>query len=128
MVRGLLDQGRFVISFSRLELEAAGYLGIDIRETSVGDSIELLRALATEPLPLHIVSVNSVFWAISAGLGIRNLGAHDPRRVDPLVRVFEHLCGLAACVSASPADAPVPGPAGQLPGNREPGGRLPDEL
>ena len=76
MVRGLLEQGRLVISFSRLELEAAGYLGIDIRQISVGDSIELLRALATEPLPLHIISVNSVFWAISAGLGIRNLGLH----------------------------------------------------
>jgi len=76
MVRGLLEQGRFVISFSRLELAAAGYLGIDIREISVGDSIEILRALATEPLPLHIISVNSVFWAISAGLGIRNLGLH----------------------------------------------------
>jgi hypothetical protein len=42
----------------------------------VGDSIEILRALAADPLPLHSISVNSVMWAISAGLGIRNLGLH----------------------------------------------------
>jgi hypothetical protein len=74
LVRGLLDQGRFVISFTRLELDAPGYLGIDIREISVGDSIEILRALAAEPPALHRISVNTVLWAISAGLGIRNLG------------------------------------------------------
>ena len=76
MVRLLLDEGRFVISFSRLKLEAEGYLGIDISEISVADSIEILRALAAEPLPLHGISVNSVMWAITAGLGIRNLGLH----------------------------------------------------
>ncbi len=76
MVRGLLDQGRFVISFSRLDMAEAGYLGIDIRDISVSDSIEILRALAMEPMPLHIISVNSVMWAISAGLGIGNLGLH----------------------------------------------------
>jgi len=76
LVRGLLDQGRFVISFTRLELDAPGYLGIDVREISVGDSIEILRALAAEPPVLHCISVNSVLWAISAGLGIRNLGLH----------------------------------------------------
>ena len=76
IVHGLLDQGRFVISFSRLDIVEAGYLGIDIRDISVGDSIEILRALATEPMPLHIISVNSVMWAISAGLGIGNLGLH----------------------------------------------------
>ena len=76
MVRGLLDEGRFVISFSPLDMAAAGYLGIDVRDLSVGDSIEILRALATTPMPLHIISVNSVMWAISAGLGIGNLGLH----------------------------------------------------
>ena len=76
MVRGLVEQGRFVISFSRLDLAEAGYLGIDIRDISVGDSIEILRALAAEPMRLHIISVNSVMWAISAGLGIGNLGLH----------------------------------------------------
>jgi ADP-heptose:LPS heptosyltransferase len=76
MVRGLLDQGRFVIGFSRLDVAAAGYIGIDINEISVSDSIEILRALAADPMPLHIISVNSVLWAISAALGIRNLGLH----------------------------------------------------
>jgi hypothetical protein len=79
IVRGLLDRRRFVISFSRLELGAAGYLGIDVREISVADSIEILRALAEEAMPLHCLSVNSVMWAISAGLGIRNLGLHTIR-------------------------------------------------
>jgi hypothetical protein len=76
MVRGLLEQRRFVIGFSRLEMAAEGYFGIDTRDISVGDSIEILRALAMAPMQVHIVSVNSVMWAISAGLGIRNLGLH----------------------------------------------------
>ncbi len=76
MVRGLLEQRRFVISFSRLEMAAEGYFGIDTRDISVGDSIEILRALAMAPMQVHVVSVNSVMWAISAGLGIRNLGLH----------------------------------------------------
>ena len=76
IMRGLLDQGRFVISFSRLDVAAAGYIDIDINHVSLNDSIEILRALAADPMPLHIISVNSVLWAISAGLGIRNLGLH----------------------------------------------------
>jgi hypothetical protein len=76
MVRGLLEQRRFVISFSRLEMATEGYFGIDTRDISVGDSIEILRALAMAPMQVHVVSVNSVMWAISAGLGIRNLGLH----------------------------------------------------
>ncbi len=118
MVRGLLEQRRFVISFSRLEMAAEGYFGIDTRDISVGDSIEILRALAMAPMQVHIVSVNSVMWAISAGLGIRNLGLHTIHDES----IHQYLYSNTFVVSQHvypprPGNAAVPGAAGQLPGN-----------
>ena len=40
------------------------------------DSIELLRCLQGGPCPLLALTVNSVLWPITAGLGLPNLGLH----------------------------------------------------
>ena len=62
-------------------LEEADYVEIDIRQLSINQTWQLL-ALLKARYPLYVISVNSVFWAASAGLELPNLGLQhwiDPK-------------------------------------------------
>lgn len=57
------------------------YLELDIKKLAINDTWHLL-SLLKEKYALYVIAVNSVFWAASAGLGLRNLGLQhwiDPK-------------------------------------------------
>lgn len=76
LVRRLAKAGYLVVSLSPIGVTDARVIAIDITTISPPDTIEILRSLQRDPLDVFILSVNSVMWPISAGLGIRNLGLH----------------------------------------------------
>lgn len=62
-------------------LENPNYVEIDIKRLSINDTWHLLSQLKPN-FSIYIISVISVFWAASAGLGLPNLGLHhwiDPK-------------------------------------------------
>lgn len=76
LVSQLLRAGHLVVTFSPTELDDPGLVAVDVAKITPGDTIELLRSLKADARNLCIISVNSVFWPISSGLGISNLGLH----------------------------------------------------
>jgi hypothetical protein len=76
LVRRLLGEGCLVINFAKSDIADSNLLDIDVTTITPNDTICLLRALKEQTLPLYIVSVNSLMWPISAGLGVKNLGLH----------------------------------------------------
>ena len=75
-VRGLIESGYTVVSFTQLETPRVGAIAIDVTRVTPEDTIELLRALRSEIRNLSMLSVNSVMWPISSALGIAKLGLH----------------------------------------------------
>jgi hypothetical protein len=73
----LIEEGYFVVSFSPIELTDTRLMVVSVSAITPNETIELLAQLKRDGMPLYIVSVNSVFWAVSAGLGIPNLGMHS---------------------------------------------------
>ncbi len=70
----LIKQGYFVMSVTKGgPIDHADYLEINIKKLSINQTWQLLSTLKRE-FPLYVISVNSVFWAASAGLGLPNLG------------------------------------------------------
>jgi hypothetical protein len=51
-------------------------MDIDVTKIAPTDTIEILRELRAGPIPVAMVAVNSVMWAVAAGLDIPNLGLH----------------------------------------------------
>jgi hypothetical protein len=76
LVSLLLSSGVLVVTFSPGDLTDPGLATVDVREISMNDTIELVRALQTGDQTVHALTVNSVMWPVSAALGIRNLGLH----------------------------------------------------
>jgi glycosyltransferase involved in cell wall biosynthesis len=77
LVRGLIAAGYFVVSFSQLELADDGLLLVDVTTITPNDTAGILTALKSDAMPLCMVTVNSMLWAMSAGLNIRNLGLQN---------------------------------------------------
>jgi hypothetical protein len=76
LVRRIASAGYLVVALSPVEIEDDRVVAVDVTTIAPTDTIEILRQLQQDVAPLFIVSVNSVMWPISAGLGIRNLGLH----------------------------------------------------
>jgi Glycosyl transferases group 1 len=74
LVRGLITAGYLVMSFSKLDIEDGGLHVVDVTTITPNDTAEILTALRAGPPPLLMVTVNSMMWAMSAGLDIPNLG------------------------------------------------------
>jgi hypothetical protein len=77
LLNGLLAEGCLVVYFGQSGIEgAADLIEVDVTTITLSDTISLLHNLKNGPLPLRFVSVNSLMWPISAGLGVPNLGLH----------------------------------------------------
>lgn len=74
LVRGLINDGYFVVSLTPTDHDHECLFSINLATITPNDTIALLAALRMSAPPLYILSVNSVMWAISAGLNIKNLG------------------------------------------------------
>lgn len=71
---GLIKEGYFVMSVTKGgPTDNPDYLEIDIKKLSINQTWQLLATLKAE-CDLYVIAVNSVFWAASAGLHLRNLG------------------------------------------------------
>lgn len=79
VVSGLIAAGYFVVSFSKLSLVDDGLLTVDVTTITPNDTAGLLTALKSDRVPLRMVTVNSMLWAMSAGLDIPNLGLQNVR-------------------------------------------------
>ena len=75
LAKELIAQGYFVMSVSQggPTEDVANYLEIDIKQLSINQTWQLLYILKQQ-FSLYVISVASVFWAASAGLGLPNLG------------------------------------------------------
>ena len=75
VVRGLAQAGYLAVTLSDNGVDDQSVVPVDIGAISPSDTIEVLRGLQQSGRVLCL-SVNSVMWPISAGLGIANLGLH----------------------------------------------------
>ncbi len=74
LVEMLTGEGYFVLSVTKGgPLLNAAYVELDIKRLAINETWHLL-SLLKEKFALHVIAVNSVFWAASAGLGLPNLG------------------------------------------------------
>ena len=82
LVEQLTALGYVVVSVTKGgPLACADYVELDIKKLAINDTWHLLSLLKAQ-YPLYVIAVNSVFWAASAGLGLRNLGLQhwiDPK-------------------------------------------------
>jgi hypothetical protein len=76
LIRRLVRLGFLIVSFSESSVVDDAVFRVDITRISLTDSIEIVRALATGPTRLSMITVNSVMWPISAALDVPNLGLH----------------------------------------------------
>jgi hypothetical protein len=74
LAAGLAARGYFIVSASKLVRAPEASHVIDFSQFALMDSIHLLKLLRDDVAELRIVSVASVFWPISAALGVSNLG------------------------------------------------------
>ncbi len=76
LLNGLLAEGCLVVHFGKSGITNDDVIDIDVTTITPNDTIALLQSLKGGELPLCFVSVNSLMWPISAGLGVPNLGLH----------------------------------------------------
>lgn len=76
LITQLRRAGFAVVSFSPTDLQDPGLVAVDVARITPADTIELLRMLKRDTQGLYVLSVNSLFWPISAGLDVPNLGLH----------------------------------------------------
>ena len=86
LVGRLVKIGFLVIIFSQVDIQAEAVVQVDISKISPTDSIELLRALASESHSFFMISINSLMWPITAALKIPNLGLHTFK--DPAIHQY----------------------------------------
>jgi len=72
-IRQFLNDGYLVISVEKSSIQHPLYFEIDKSKLNINDTIQLLKML-NEEFETYCVTINSCFWAISAGLNIKNLG------------------------------------------------------
>lgn len=81
LVRRLIWENYFVITVTKCGVRDPHFKMLDIKQFSFNENCYLLSLLKKE-FPIYIISLNSVFWAASAGLDIPNLGLQhwqDPK-------------------------------------------------
>lgn len=76
LIGTLLRAGFAVVSFTPTGLADPALVGVDVTAITPADTIGLLRGLRGETDALFVISVNSLFWPLSSGLDIANLGMH----------------------------------------------------
>ena len=114
---GLIREGYVVLSVTRGGPSGeTNYVEIDIRQLSINQTWQMLSMLKAKH-PLYVISVNSVFWAASAGLGLPNLGLQhwiDPKvhnlwypNIEVVTNYFYHLLPREKQIMA-PADSYTP--------------------
>jgi glycosyltransferase involved in cell wall biosynthesis len=77
LIRGLIAKGYLVVSFSRVSLANDGLIVVDVATITPNDTAGMLTALKADAMPLCMATVNSMMWAMSAGLDIPNLGLQN---------------------------------------------------
>jgi len=76
LAEGLEDMGCLVVSFSPIKPSEA-CLPIDIKNLSITESIHILKMIHNRHGDgVSMITASSVFWSVSAGLNIKNLGIH----------------------------------------------------
>ncbi len=86
LIARLLARNFVVVTASATSVEDIRLFKIDTSKWSMVDSIHVLKLMNERLQPLSIISVASVFWSISSGLGIRNLGMQH--FVDPSMHCY----------------------------------------
>jgi hypothetical protein len=74
LAQGLHDRGFYVLSASKIDTPPPHSHVIDFKEFAIMDSVYLLKLLRDAFPRMYVLSVASVFWSVSAGLNIPNLG------------------------------------------------------
>ena len=70
----LIAQGYYVMSVTKGgPIGNSAYLELDIKKLSINQTWQLLSLLKKE-YSVYVIAINSVFWAASAGLHLKNLG------------------------------------------------------
>ena len=73
----LEELGCLVVSFSAMKRKSDRCILIDISKTSIAESIYVLKMVQELfPEAISMITSCSVFWSVSAGLNIKNLGIH----------------------------------------------------
>ena len=83
---GLHDRGYIVVSVTRLKIPKPMTIELDFSVFSIVDSIALLRLLRQNFPETYVLAITSVFWPVSAALGIPTLGIHH--FVDPMIHTY----------------------------------------
>ncbi|MDR0953506.1 MAG: hypothetical protein LBM71_04920 [Elusimicrobiota bacterium] len=73
LIRALLRDDYFVISATKSAVIDDNFYLVDFKKFAFNDTASLLHLLKAEN-KVYVISINSVFWAASAGLGLPNLG------------------------------------------------------
>jgi hypothetical protein len=76
LLNGLIAENCLVVHFGESGMSSPALVNIEVSTTTLNDTISLLSILKNDGLPLCFLSVNSLMWPISAGLGVPNLGIH----------------------------------------------------
>ena len=75
LAQELENLGCLVVSFSTLGQESPKRIAVDIKATSIVELIHALRMVHRQfSDKVSMITVSSIFWSVSAGLGIPNLG------------------------------------------------------
>lgn len=82
LAEALIREGYLVLSVTKGgPKDNPDYVEIDIKKCTINETWHTLSLLKKE-FDLYVIAVNSVFWAASAGLGLKNLGLQhwiDPK-------------------------------------------------
>ncbi len=124
LVRGLIAAGYFVVSFSRLGLVDDGLLVVDVTTITPNDTAGVLAALKSDPTPLRMVTVNSMMWAMSAGLDIPNLGLQNVRAAAMHQFLYPNISVIASSSLSHPSapDRLFPAPSDSYTEDTSPAG------
>lgn len=73
LIRGLIREGYLVLSVTPSAVLDENFYQINTKKFNFNETCHLLSLLKRDN-NMYIIALNSVFWAASAGLGIKNLG------------------------------------------------------
>lgn len=90
IVENLLRDNYVVVTVEKCNIKHSNYFEINTKKFNINESIELLRLLK-KTTKLSCITLNSCFWAISAGLGIPNLGLQHRDNPSMLTEYFPNI-------------------------------------
>ena len=73
LIKELIKEGYFVISFDKTDMTDDDLLVIDIKKFTINDSISLIRMVKENDIDVYFLTVASCFSSISSALGIPHL-------------------------------------------------------